>query len=244
MASDSKSQLKILGIIPARAGSSRLPHKNILPLAGKQMVCWVIEAAMKAKRLTRLIVSSDDERVLKLAAGYDPTLPLKRPVELATASSPAIDYVRHARQALAADDEGTFDIIVILQPSSPLTLAEDIDGTIDLLLSSGADSAVSVVKLDHAIHPAKLKTMDRDRLRPFIEEEHGRMAEHELPAVYIRNCSVYATRCSVIDDGQIIGGDCRGYVMPTERSIDINNELDYRFANFLVAEAGSDQFQN
>ncbi len=225
-----------LGIIPARAGSKRLPRKNVLPLAGKPLVCWVIEAARGARSLNRLVVSSDDQEVLTLARGYAENLPLHRPTELAQDTSPAIDYVRHALVELEAAGEGPFDTVVILQPSSPLTRPEDIDAAVDLLEQSGADTAVSVVKLDHAIHPLKLKVMQDDRLLPYLEEEHGRMAAHELPTLYVRNCAVYATRRHVIDSGQIIGPDCRGYVMPRERSLDINDELDYRFARFMVQE--------
>ena len=129
--------------------------------------------------------------------------------------------------------------VVIVQPSSPLTLAEDIDATVDLLAASGADTAVSVVKLDHAVHPLKMKVLEGDRLLPYLEEERGRMAAHELPMIYVRNCSVYATRRRVIDGGGVIGDDCRAYVMPRERSLDINEELDLEFAEFLLSRRGA-----
>jgi CMP-N-acetylneuraminic acid synthetase len=127
-----------------------------------------------------------------------------------------------------------YDIVVIMQPSSPLTVAEDIDNTVAILDRTQADSAVSVVELDHAIQPVKLKIMDGDRLLPYLEEEGGRMAAHELPRLFVRNCAVYATRRRIVDDGRLLGADCRGYVMPRERSIDINDRLDYEFARFLM----------
>jgi CMP-N,N'-diacetyllegionaminic acid synthase len=226
--------MNTLGIIPARAGSKRLPRKNVLPLAGKPLVAWVIEAARKATSLDRLVVSSDDPEVLKIAAAYDPTLPLMRPVELATDTSPAIGYVKHALDVVETNQEGLFDTIVILQPSSPLTQPEDIDSTVELLHRTGADTAVSVVKLDHAIHPMKLKVLQGDRLVPFYEDEKGRMAAHDLPTLHVRNCAVYATRRHVVESGQVIGDDCRGYVMPRERSIDINDAMDFAFAEYLV----------
>jgi CMP-N,N'-diacetyllegionaminic acid synthase len=218
----------ILGIVPARAGSKRVPRKNVRLLGGKPLVSWVLEAGLAARSLDRLVVSSDDDEVLGLAHAHG-VEGIRRPAELATDTAPAIDYVRHVLGTHPAD------VIVILQPSSPLTLPADIDATVDLLQATGADSAVSVVKLDHAIHPVKLKVLDGDRLLPFLEEERGRMAAHELPSVYVRNCAVYATRRSVVQGGQIIGADCRAYVMPRERSIDINDELDLSFAEFLVA---------
>ena len=95
---------------------------------------------------------------------------------------------------------------------------------------------MSVMELSHDLHPLKFKTMQGDRLSPYIEAETGRMAAHELPRVYVRNCSVYATRRETIDAGQIIGDDCRGYVMPRERSLDINDSLDFSFAEFLLSQ--------
>jgi CMP-N,N'-diacetyllegionaminic acid synthase len=229
------SSLRTLGIIPARAGSKRLPRKNVLPLGGKPLVAWSIEAARGAQRLTRLVVSSDDREVLDIAASYDERLPLTRPAELATDTSLAIEFVRHALETLEGQGEGPFEAVVIIQPSSPLTLPADIDATVDLLATSGAESAVSVVQLDHAIHPWKMKVLDGDRLLSYLVDERGRTAAHELPPIYVRNCSVYATRRSAIDAGQILSDDCRGYVMPRERSIDINEELDLAFAEFLLS---------
>jgi CMP-N-acetylneuraminic acid synthetase len=227
--------LSVLGIIPARGGSKRLPRKNVRLLAGKPLVAWTIEAARGSRRLNRLVVSSDDPEVLRIAHDYDPRLALERPASISGDQSPAIDFVRHALKALETTGAARFDAVAILQPSSPFTSAADIDATIDLLATSGADSAVSVVQLDHAIHPLKMKVMEGDRLLPYLDEERGRMAAHELPTIYVRNCSVYVTRRQAIDRGQVIGDDCRGYVMPRERSLDINEESDLLFAEFLLA---------
>ncbi len=228
-------KFRVLGIVPARAGSKRLPRKNVRILAGKPLVAHAIEAAQAATRITRLVVSSDDEEVLAIAQNYDPASPLRRPAELATDSALAIDFVRHALQMLERAGEPAYEAVAIVQPSSPLTWASDIDGTIALLESSTADSAVTVMELDHAIHPAKLKTMDGNRLLPYLEEEAGRMAAHQLPKLYVRNCSVYAIRRATIEQGEIIGTESLGYVMPRERSIDINDELDWEFVQFLAA---------
>ncbi|MBI3837565.1 MAG: acylneuraminate cytidylyltransferase family protein [Planctomycetia bacterium] len=227
-----------LGIIPARGGSKRLPRKNMRLLGGKPLVAWAIEAARGARRLARLVVSSDDPEVLDVARSYDPRLALERPAEISGDESPAIDYVRHALAESEGMGQGPFDAIVILQPSSPFTLSTDIDATVDLLDSSGADSAVSVMHLDHAVHPFKMKVLVGNRLLPYLEDERGRMAAHELPDIYVRNCSVYATRRNSVERGQMIGDDCRGYVMPRERSLDINEELDLLFAEFLLSRKG------
>jgi CMP-N-acetylneuraminic acid synthetase len=241
--------MKILGIIPARGGSKRVPRKNIRLLGGKPLICWVIEAARQVSQINRLVVSSDDDEVLEIAKSYDEKLPLRRPVEISTDTSLAIEYIKHALDVIEtmqkpARSKGEidvdsveptrFDAVVILQPSSPLTLPEDISATIELLKRTNADTAVSVVQLEHAIHPLKLKVMQGDKLLPYFEEERGRMAEHELPKLFVRNCAVYATRRETIERNQIIGTDCRGYIMPRERSVDINDEMDFMFAEFLI----------
>ena len=225
--------MRTLGVIPARGGSKRVPRKNVRPLAGKPLVAWSIECALSARSLSQVVVSSDDDEVLAIARGYDPALALRRPAELSTDLAPAIDYVVHALRSLESAGAPRFDAIAILQPSSPLTWPADVDATVALLEASGADSAVTVMEVDHAFHPLKFKTLAGDRLLPYFEDEKGRMAAHEMPLVYVRNCSVYAARRELVDQGEIIGPDCRGHVMPRGRSIDINDELDWEFARFL-----------
>ena len=227
-----------LGIIPARGGSQRVPGKNLRPLLGKPLIVWAIEAARAASCLSRLVVSSDDPAILNIAAWCDPGLVLKRPDSLAGNRSPAIDYVRHALDVLEAEGEGPFEAVTIVQPTSPLVTSEDIDRTVNLLGRTGADTAVSIAELNQIAHPVKLKVLRGDRLLPYLEEERGCVAAEELPAVYSRNGAVYATRRHVIDTGQIIGEDCRGYLMPPERSVDINEEIDLLFAEFLLARSG------
>ncbi len=229
--------MSTLGIVPARGGSKRVLRKNLQPLAGKLLVDWALEAALGARRLDTLVLSSDDDEILGRARLDSRIVALRRPAELATDTAPAIDYVRHALSVLEREQERKrFETIVVVQPSSPLTLPEDIDNTVALLDRSGADSAVSVVALDHWVHPTKLKLLEGDRLFPYLEDERGRMASHELPTVYVRNCSVYAARRATIERGLIVGEDCRGYPMPRERSVDINSELDLAFARFLLEE--------
>lgn len=224
-----------MGIIGARAGSKRVLGKNTRVLGHQPLVVWAIDAARSAKRIDHLVVSSDDEAVLELTAKIDPQLTLKRPPEFATDTSPAIDYVQHALQMVESQGHGRFDAVVIIQPSSPFTTGQDIDDTIAILETSGANSAVTVMQLDHAIHPIKLKTLEGDRLLPYFEAENGRMAAHELPELYVRNCSVYASLRALIEEGEIISDDCRAVVMPQERSIDINSEIDFAFAEFMLS---------
>lgn len=223
----------ILAIIPAREGSKRVHHKNFKPFAGTTLTNLAIEQGLQSKYITTLAVSSDSDEVLKITSQYKNVLALKRPSKISNDLSPAIEYVRHAIKEL--ETERPFDIVVILQPSSPLRNTLDIDKTIELLIQNpNADSAVSVVKIDHMVHPYKLKVIDNNQLLPFIEEESGRFASHELPDVYVRNCAVYCTyRKDLETRDDVIGKTSLAYVMPFDKSIDINEQLDFDFAEFL-----------
>ncbi len=225
--------MSVLGLVPARGGSKRLPGKNVKAFGGKPLVAWAIEAGLGAAMIDTLAVTSDDPKVLQIARGYEGVVAIDRPRELAGDRSPAVDYVTHALGVFEARG-ARFDSVAIVQPTSPLTLPDDIDGTVRLLLASGADSAASIVKLSHDVQPLKMKTLDGDRLLPYFEDEAGRMMAHQLPELYVRNGAVYAARTSLIATGRIIGEDCRGYRMPRARSVDINDELDFLFAEFLA----------
>ena len=209
-------------------------------LGGKPLVVRSIEAALGAERLDAIAVSSDWQKVLDLEDKFnDKRLEfLKRPDEISNDKSPAIDYIKHAIEYYHKKGMN-FDAVVLIQPSSPLTTSNDIEQTISLLINSDADTAVSVVRLAHDLNPIKMKIMEGDKLLPYLEDEKGRMADGELPEIYIRNGSVYAIRSSVIEQNKVIGDDCRGFVMERENSVDINDELDFQFAEFLIEKINS-----
>jgi len=227
--------MKVLGIIPARAGSKRVIGKNMRLLGGKPLTQYVIESATTSKLLDSIVLSSDDSGVLELTTQFTHIIPLRRPDELAMDTSPAIDYVIHALEWMKKNKEQTFDIVVIVQPTSPLTTSEDIDATIQLLLDDDrADSAVSVMRLNQVTHPYKLKTIQGQWLKPFLKEEKIILQADELPDIYTRNGSVYVARMSNIEKGVIAGEKCLAHIMPEERSIDINEPIDLEFAEFLL----------
>jgi len=227
------SKMRILGIVPARGGSKRLQRKNLCLVGGKSLVARAIETALAATELDRVVVSSEDAEILSVAEAYGPGIALRRPDSMSTDTSLAIEYVQHALATLELT-EPRYDAVAIIQPSSPLTRPQDIDATVRLLRTSGAESSVSVSKIDQTIHPFKLKVLEGDHLLPYLEDENGRMAQHQLPSLYARNGSVYVTRRDVIESGQLLGHDCRAHVMPREYSVDINDEIDLQFAEFLL----------
>lgn len=229
--------MRILGIIPARGGSKRLLGKNLKLLGGKPLVVWAIENSLRSNMLDKIIVSSDSQEILDISEQYnnEKVIFLKRPDEISGDRSQAIEYINHSVSYLKEMGE-EYDLVVLIQPTSPLTLPLDIDNTIKLLIDSNSDSAVSVVKQAHDINPLKMKILKGDLLIPFIEDEKGRMSEDEMPDIYVRNGSVYVSTIELIESGRIIGDDCRGYVMPRERSVDINDEFDLDFAEYLFTK--------
>jgi CMP-N,N'-diacetyllegionaminic acid synthase len=225
---------KILGIIPARAGSKRVPLKNFRPFAGTTLMDLAIQQALDATCLDEVLVSSDADEVLEIAARYENIIPLKRPDALASDTAPAIDYQTHALAFMETEFGKTFDWVVVIQPSSPLRSGKDIDATVQLFKKHPeADSAVSVVAVEHMVHPYKLKTMQGDRLLPFIEDEGKRTAAQDLPTVYTRNCAVYVFKTALIKQGIQLGENSVGHVMPRETSVDVNDMLDFEFAEYL-----------
>jgi CMP-N,N'-diacetyllegionaminic acid synthase len=226
--------MNILGIVPARAGSKRLKGKNLLPLAGKPLVEHVILAALGARHLSAVIVTSDDPGVLEIAKRFPAVTAVRRPEAISGDAALAHEFVSHAIEVYVHLGHARPDAFAIIQPTSPLTLPEDIDGTIEVFLRTGADSAVSVMPLDFAVHPSKLKVMEGSRLKGYWMEELGKTANHQLPQLYARNGAVYVSKIKVLADNRVISDDCVGHVMPRHRSIDINDQADYDYARFLV----------
>jgi CMP-N-acetylneuraminic acid synthetase len=179
-------------------------------------------------------LSSDDDEILAEAAGLE-VVALRRPAALAADGARAADVVRHALRSLD-DPAQPFEAVAIVQCTSPFTAPEDIAGTLALLERTGAESAVSVVRLEAAQHPLKLKRLEGDRLLPYLEDDRL-MPSHELPPLWVRNGSVYAFRRDVVERG-LETEDVRGYEMPAERSFDIDTPRDLAFAEFLVERGG------
>lgn len=231
--------MKILGIIPARHGSKRVPHKNFRPFAGTSLTDLAIKQALEAQKLDRIVVNSDSPEVLRTAKAYlkQGIEVLERPEALATDTAPAIDYMLQTISYY--EDRGErYDLVVIIQPSSPLRTGADIDATITLLETNpSADSAVSVVSVGHMTHPHKLKTMKANELIPWLVDEGQKTAAHEIPNLYVRNCAVYVFKTEHLLKGVTYGSKSLGYLMPPETSVDINEMLDFEFAEYLFTKA-------
>ena len=224
----------VLGIITARGGSKGIPNKNIAPLHGKPLIAYTIEAAKRSKLLIRTMISTDSEEIAAIAKQYGAEVPFMRPPELSTDAALALDVLAHAIRYAEEHDGQTFDYVMMLQPTSPLRTGEDIDACIRIAVESDADSVFSMKELpDFA--PQKMKTIRNGQIFPFLEEEKGQSAPRSrAEKVYKRNCAIYLTRTELILQGDQFGKKSMAYVMPRERSIDINDPVDLELTEFWM----------
>jgi CMP-N,N'-diacetyllegionaminic acid synthase len=220
----------VLGLVPARGGSTRVPRKNLAVLGGRTLVRRALETALAAGCFERVALSSDDDEILAEAEGLD-VVALRRPAELSTQTARARDFALHALRELD-DPASPLEALAILQCTSPFTSAEDVAGAVQLLARTGAESVVTVSVADSAHHPLKMKRLEGDRVLSYLEDDRL-TPSHELETLWVRNGSVYAFRRDVVERG-LEAEDVRGYEMPAERSFDIDTPEDLAFAEFLV----------
>ena len=223
----------ILAVITARGGSKGLPEKNIKLLAGKPLLAYTIETAKQSQLIDHLILSTDDEQIAAVGREWGVAVPFLRPVELAQDETPHVPVMQHATEFMEKKLGTKFSHLVILQPTSPFRTVADLDGTIRRLVETGADSAVSLVEIKEN-HPVKAKRLEGHRVLPYSvpEPEGGR--RQDLPRAYKRSAAVYAMRRDLIMiDGRLYGDHIVGYEVPRERSIDIDDELDWLQAEYM-----------
>lgn len=221
----------VLAIIPARGGSKGIPRKNIRLLAGKPLIAWTIEEAKKSKYIDRLILSSEDEEIIKVAEDWGCEVPFIRPAELAKDDTPGIEPVLHALNTLKEN----YDYVALLQPTSPMRLVDDIDGCIETCASSNAPSCVSVTEVSE--HPYWMYRINKaDCLVPFIQQEEEIGCRQDLPVVYILNGAVYVSKTNRIKKTRaFVTRETIAYLMPKVRSYDIDTELDFNICEFLIS---------
>jgi N-acylneuraminate cytidylyltransferase len=224
---------KILAIIPARGGSKGIHKKNIVNLAGKPLIAWTIEAAKKSTYIDCLILSSDDPEIIKVASEWGCEVPFIRPPELALDDTPGIAPVLHAIETL----QEKYDYVVLLQPTSPLRHAEDIDGCIKKCLESGAPACVSVAEPDKS--PYWMYTVGSSgRMQPLIETGETFNRRQDLPQVFALNGAVYVADCRWLETSRtFVTPETTAYLMPKERSIDIDTLLDLKLVELLIVQA-------
>lgn len=215
---------KVLAIIPARGGSKGLPKKNIINLVGKPLLAWTIESSLNSKYISKTIVSSDDDEILKIAHTYQ-ALTIKRPSELALDTTPSEVVVMHVLEELKQQSE-QYDYVVLLQPTSPLRNTQDIDEALEKLFCSNAKSLISVTKIDNKILKAFI-IEDEGYIKGISNNLYPFMRRQDLPKTYISNGAIYiATVNEFIQKNSFFSDQTISYLMDETKSVDVDTKED------------------
>jgi CMP-N,N'-diacetyllegionaminic acid synthase len=220
----------ILAIIPARGGSKGIPRKNIRDLCGKPLIAWTIEEAKKSKYIDRLILSSEDAEIIAVAKKWGCEVPFVRPKELAQDDTPGIAPVLHAIDTLA----DKYDYTVLLQVTSPLRTIADIDGCIECCLQQEAKSCVSVSEAKE--NPYWMFRMTQNStLTNMIDDDKEYVKRQDLPKCYLLNGAVYVAETNwLLKTKNFRSEETVGYIMPIDRSVDIDCEMDFKFCELII----------
>jgi CMP-N,N'-diacetyllegionaminic acid synthase len=229
--------MQVLGVIPARGGSKGIPNKNLALVGGRPLLAYTADAVKQSARLTRAIVSTDDEKIADAARSLGLDVPFMRPSSLAADDTPMLPVLQHAMHAMAADGFHA-DVIVLLQPTSPLRRGEHIDAAIVWLERAGGDSVVSVVEVPHQFNPVSVMRVDDGLLFPFLDGP-AVVRRQDKPRLFARNGpAVLAVRASVIAGGSLYGNKSWPLVMKPEESLDVDTAWDLSLVESVLARAG------
>lgn len=226
---------RVLAIIPARAGSKGLPGKNILSFHGRPLIGWSILQARRAKYLDKIIVSTDDAKIAAISHKHGACVPFLRPARLALSHSNMIHVVLHALDVMAKKGE-TYEVVVLLQPTSPLRTSEDIDKTLELMFKKKADSLVSVTLCEH--HPWWSVSLGKDfKIKEFLGLGKAHQNRQDLPVFYQLNGALFIAKEDFFrKEKTFIGKNTFAYIMPQEKSVDIDSRFDFKLAEFLMKD--------
>ena len=229
---------KILSIIPARGGSKGLPRKNIADLAGKPLIAWTIEASLNSKYITKTIVSSDNKEILDISVEYGAEI-IRRPCDLASDTATSESVVRHAIDYLESMGE-VFDIVVLLQPTSPLRNYKNIDNAFKIMIESNCSSIISVCNYDNKILKA-FKENEHGFLDGIIDNKYPFLRRQDLPKVYLPNGAIYIVNIDSFNKkNNFYSSKTVKMIMSRESSLDIDTQEDLKkIKHFLGVNKGN-----
>ena len=219
----------VLAVIAARGGSKGLRRKNLREAGGKPLIAWSIEAGRGSRYIDRLILSSDDDEIMAVAREWECEVPFRRPEHLAGDGARIEDALIHALDTI--DDD--FDYLVLLQATSPLRTSSDIDACLESCLESGAPTLISVSEAGKS--PYWMYSLDADgRMQPLLEGRYSR--RQDLPAAYAVNGAVYVAEIGWFRrNTTFVSAETRAYVMPAERSVDVDSEIDILIVQAILS---------
>ncbi|HVG08811.1 MAG TPA: acylneuraminate cytidylyltransferase family protein [Thermoanaerobaculia bacterium] len=224
--------MRVLGIVPARGGSKGIPGKNVRPLGGKPLLVHTAEAALAARLLSRVVLTTDDEGIAEVGRGCGLEVPFLRPAELAMDDTPTLPVLQHAVSELERVGD-RFDAVCLLQPTSPFRRAGDIDGCIELLEKEGLDAVISVLPVPPEHNPHWVYFRDDGLLRLATGEDQPIPRRQELPLAFHRDGSVYVTRRDVLMEGNSLYGKRLGGFPADSRSVNLDTPADWDRAERL-----------
>jgi CMP-N,N'-diacetyllegionaminic acid synthase len=226
---------RVVCVIPARGGSKGLPGKNIKNLLGKPLISYSIEQAQESRYIDRVIVSTEDRKIAGIAKNAGAEVPFERPAELAQDSSSGIDVLLHAINWLENEGKYAFDILVLLHATAPLRTVEDIDKCIELLFEENALNVFSVTE-SHRNPYFNMVELHNDG-KVTLVKDGAFVTRQSAPSVFDMNASIYVWWKDVLKiDKSIFSDKTYLYVMPKERSVDIDDELDFKIIEMLLGE--------
>jgi CMP-N,N'-diacetyllegionaminic acid synthase len=226
--------LRVLAVVPARGGSKGLPRKNLLPLGGVPLVGRVGQIVAVCPSIDRAVVSTDDEDIAAAAEASGLEAPFRRPEDLSGDRIGDVDVLRHALAATEAEDGSHYDIVVMLQPTSPLRTAEQVERTLHRLVEDDLDAVWTVSPTDGKAHPVKQLRLEGDLLRFDHPDGAGVVARQELAPLWHRNGIAYALRRATLEAGALLGART-GAVIIDGPVANIDDALDLEWAEFLLA---------
>lgn len=219
-----------LALIPARAGSKGIPGKNIKPICGKPLIQWTIECALSSSEVDRVVVSTDSQKIADIAIKCGAEVPFLRPAHLAADNTPGLLPALHV-----LDNIDDVTDLLLLQPTSPLRTPQDISNILDIRIRNQAASAVSVCPSEK--HPSYIYTVDpTHKLVPSTHTHQQPLFRQSVEQTYTLNGALFSVNPShLLASNSFIDSDTAAYVMPPERSIDIDTEYDWKIAEFLLS---------
>lgn len=222
--------MTLLALIPARGGSKGIPRKNIRPFCGKPLLQWSIDVALAAPSVERVVVSTDDLEIAEIARACGAEVPFLRPPELASDTAPGIAPALHVLRQLPDVSH-----LLLLQPTSPLRQVDDVEATIALSRKTGNDAIVSVTTCSK--HPAWMYALSPEQVIMPILDIQDASIRQQLPPAYVLNGALYfASRSFLEYEKKFLTSSTLGYVMPPERSVDIDTLLDWQWGEFLMQQ--------
>jgi len=226
---------RVLGLIPARGGSKGVPRKNLRPLGEVPLVVRAIRTGLGCPSITDLCVSTEDEEIAAVCAEAGAKVPFLRPAELATDVAPTLPTMQHALAEMEKITQEKYEYLVLLEPTSPFRTEDDVEGALSALRGSDADSIVGVTRLA-SHHPIFIKKIEDGLLVPFVmPEPEGTRRQDARPPAYCRNGAIYVFRTEkTTRRGRLYGDKVLPWVMPDERSVNIDREVDFRVAESLI----------